>query len=163
MTTNVVSAKNLILNANPVRHSCYRNMFDSCYLLVDAPTLPATTLSTKCYTSMFRNCESLRVAPELPATHLESYCYAAMFRHCYSLVESPELKADELKNNCYDGMFDGCTSIETIQCYATSGFDTYHCLYNWVKDVPQTGIFVKSSEKSDWPEGVNGIPTGWEV
>lgn len=128
VSTNVVSAKNLILNANPVRHSCYRNMFDSCYLLVDAPTLPATTLASKCYMSMFRNCESLRVAPELPATHLESYCYCAMFRHCTSLVETPELKANELKRDCYYELFRGCISIDTIQCYATSGFDTHQCL-----------------------------------
>ncbi len=40
-------------------------MFAGCISLVDAPTLPATTLAKSCYASMFAGCSSLETAPEL--------------------------------------------------------------------------------------------------
>ena len=61
-------------------------MFEGCTNLVDAPALPATTLSTKCYRNMFYNCSSLEKAPDLPAENLVSGCYQRMFYGCTKLT-----------------------------------------------------------------------------
>ena len=92
---------------------CYANMFSSCYSLVTAPELPATTLAARCYRSMFSYCESLKQAPELPATTLADYCYDTMFFHCTSLVTAPSLPATILADYCYYQMLEGCTSLTT--------------------------------------------------
>jgi hypothetical protein len=65
---------------------CYRDMFEDCTSLVQAPELHATTLTESCYEEMFWGCESLVQAPELPATTLAESCYSGMFSHCTSLT-----------------------------------------------------------------------------
>ena len=90
---------------------CYSSMFEGCTSLVNTPELPATTLSGGCYKNMFKGCTSLVNAPELPATTLSSYCYNGMFQGCTSLVNAPELPATTLSSYCYSFMFQGCTSL----------------------------------------------------
>ena len=41
---------------------CYYSMFNGCTSLTTAPSLPATTLSTRCYNSMFNGCTSIKLA-----------------------------------------------------------------------------------------------------
>ena len=89
----------------------FNGLFDSCTSLVQAPELPATTLSDSCYDFMFRNCTSLTQAPELPATNLVDYCYCRMFKGCQSLTKAPKLPATNLVYACYSAMFSGCKSL----------------------------------------------------
>lgn len=91
--------------------NCYQKMFASCYNLIEAPELPNTSLATACYRYMFDNCKALRKAPILPATTLASQCYQQMFNECESLIEAPVLPAMNLQENCYYQMFSGCTSL----------------------------------------------------
>ena len=60
-------------------------------------------------------------------------------------------------------MFYNCSSLNTIVCLANSGFNTSSCLNNWVKLVPSSGTFVKSSTATSWTTGISGIPSGWTV
>ena len=91
--------------------SCYYSMFYGCTSLIQAPTLPATTLANYCYSNMFQGCTSLTQAPALPATTLAIYCYSSMFQGCTSLTQAPALPATTLAERCYNSMFQGCTSL----------------------------------------------------
>lgn len=90
---------------------CYYCIFYGCTNLVQAPTLPATTLTNSCYDGMFHNCTRLAQAPELPATALANGCYHRMFYGCTSLIQAPALPATTLTMDCYDSMFAGCISL----------------------------------------------------
>ena len=139
-TTNVVSAKNLIL--------------------------PATTLTTYCYRAMFAHATSLAKAPELPATTLAQGCYWYMFQDC-PITTAPDLNATTLVAECYGGMFNLCSNLNYIKCMATSGFGTSKCLEAWTNGVANRGTFVKDADTAvvsgKWTRGVNGIPTNWLV
>ena len=117
-STNIVSAKNLILLATTLTKECYYYMFEGCTSLVEAPELLATTLAEGCYSNMFRDCTSLVEAPQLPATTLASSCYFSMFQGCTSLVKAPQLPATTLASSCYSSMFKGtnvlpdCSNID---------------------------------------------------
>jgi len=124
--------------------------------------LPATTLKTYCYRAMFSWCTTLVAPPELPATTLASGCYWYLFEQC-SISKAPVLNATTLVQECYGHMFEGCALLNTIQCFATAGFNTTKCREDWVKNVAATGMFVKDSSATSWPTGNNGIPTGWTV
>lgn len=90
---------------------CYINMFRDCTNLIQAPELPATTMSGLCYYSMFQGCTGLTQAPDLPATKLAYYCYGSMFQDCTNLVKAPKLPATKLSSYCYNQMFQGCTNL----------------------------------------------------
>lgn len=149
------------LPATTLSYYCYSEMFYHCDNLLTAPALPATTLSDGCYRLMFANCESLVNAPALPATTLTINCYESMFMACTSLVKAPELPATTLNSYCYNDMFLGCTSLNEITCYAND-ITAEGCLSDWVINVASTGTFYKLGS-ANFPTGVNGIPTNWEV
>lgn len=98
----------------PLKKYCYYHMFYGCAALVEAPELPATTLTDSCYSGMFRECSLLVKAPALPATTLADECYYDMFDRCKSLVEAPELPATTLAYGCYHYMFNECTLLTTV-------------------------------------------------
>ena len=100
------------LPATTLTSNCYVYMFSNTRL-TSAPALPATTLASYCYYSMFSNCTSLTSAPALPATTLATYCYNNMFCGCTSLRYPPTLPATTLANYCYGYMFDGCSNLIT--------------------------------------------------
>lgn len=124
--------------------------------------LPATTLAGYCYYGMFYGCTGLTTAPTLPATTLTDYCYSGMFYGCTSLTTAPVLPATELAEECYSAMFSGCTNLSSITCLATEGINENYSTYKWVNGVASTGTFTKASGAT-WPEGANGIPSGWTV
>ena len=145
------------------------NSWSFCSLFKKAPVvsaknlvLQATTLTTNCYRAMFSYCTTLEVPPALPATTLAKGCYWYMFEHC-AITEAPVLNATTLVDECYGHMFEGCNLLDTIECFATSGFDASKCLEGWVSNVAGDGTFVKDGTATDWTTGVNGIPTGWDV
>ena len=110
--TSLISAENLILQAQYLVLNCYKWMFMNCSSLTKAPELPANNLAPNCYDSMFYGCTSLTKATELPANNLYEYCYIWMFHDCSSLVEAPEiLPAQYLAPGCYNGMFYNCSSL----------------------------------------------------
>ena len=125
-------------------------------------SLPATTLATNCYGFMFFGCSSLVTAPELPATTLADYCYQSMFSGCTSLVTASELPATILAKDCYAYMFDECTNLNYIKCLATD-ISASNCCQSWVSFVASSGTFVKATSMTSWPNGINGIPSGWTV
>lgn len=108
--TALKSAKELLL-ATALKESCYRQMFEGCTSLEQAPDLPATELKTLCYYSMFSGCTSLTQAPKLPATKLAHSCYKEMFEGCISLDKAPDLPATTLMPSCYYEMFKGCIAL----------------------------------------------------
>ena len=109
------------LPATTLTQSCYGYMFYDCTGLKQAPELPATTLADYCYTYMFGYCSSLTQAPELPATTLAYYCYGHMFAFCSSLKQAPELPATTLAGRCYYAMFSNCTGlIQASKLHATT-------------------------------------------
>ena len=108
--TALKSAKELLL-AKALKESCYRQMFEGCTSLEQAPDLPATELQELCYYSMFKGCTALTQAPNLPATILKKNCYQSMFEGCTALAQAPTLSAEELEWYCYSNMFKGCTSL----------------------------------------------------
>ena len=151
------------LPATTLTEQCYFDMFRSCSSLTKAPKiLPATTLAPNCYQNMFYSCSSLVTAPELPATELYSMCYYSMFYNCYALVEAPKLPATTLAASCYYGMFYNCPSLNKVVCLATD-ISATSCTNNWVTWVSSTGTFIKHPDMNGWSTGNNGIPNGWTV
>jgi len=130
---------------------CYSAMFRGCSSLETAPALPSTELADHCYESMFFNYLNLpyqlKNAPKLPATTLADNCYTYMFSGCNSLTTAPDLPAKVLKNGCYVCMFNNCTSLTSIKCLATSiaSDATTSPTYNWLRNVPASGTFVKDA------------------
>ena len=162
LSTGLMNIDNLVLPANTLKDSCYKNMFKGCTGIVSAPDLIATKLGAECYRGMFSGCTSLETAPALPATALiGKSCYEHMFSDCISLTAAPELPVETLFSSAYTGMFSGCTSLNYIKCLATD-ISASNCVYNWVDGVSQSGVFVKKAGVN-WPTGVSGIPTGWTV
>ena len=111
---------------------CYNAMFNGSASLIQAPTLPATTLTKSCYAFMFIGCTSLTEAPALPAITLAERCYLSMFKGCTSLVKIPVLPATELAYDCYGDMFDGCASLTKIPALpaTTLAEDCYAFMFN---------------------------------
>lgn len=158
----------LIYGDNFVGQTTMTGTYNFCSLFKLAPVVSAenlilpAALTNYCYRAMFSKCSQLIVAPALPATTLAQGCYWYMFEEC-SITTAPELPATALVRECYGNMFISCGSLNYIKCLATTGFDTYQCLQNWVKTVAPTGTFVKDANTSTWPSGIHGIPTGWTV
>ena len=150
------------LPATTLENTCYFCMFKDCTSLTTAPELPATTLSSSCYGYMFSGCTSLTTAPELPAKTLSQGCYAGMFLNCINLTKAPELPAKTLASGCYGSMFEGCTSLNSITCLAED-ISATDCTLDWLRNVAETGTFVKSENMSGWTRGDSGIPVGWNV
>ena len=111
---------------------CYNAMFNGSASLIQAPTLPATTLTKSCYAFMFTGCTSLTETPALPAITLAERCYLSMFNDCTSLVKIPVLPATELACDCYGYMFDGCASLTKIPALpaTTLAEDCYAFMFN---------------------------------
>ena len=151
------------LPATTLANYCYNSMFSGCTNLTIAPTiLPATTLASSCYESMFNGCTSLIAAPTLPATTLANSCYYYMFSGCTNLTIAPELPATTLASSCYSSMFYGCTNLSRIKAmFTTTPGSSY--TNNWVKNVKDTGTFVKNSAATWNVSGNTGVPTGWTV
>ena len=100
------------LPATTMTTYCYGRMFLGCTGLTRAPALPAMTLADRCYNCMFEDCTGLTNAPALPATTLVPiWCYGGMFRGCTGLTKAPELPATTLAERCYNTMFYGCTGL----------------------------------------------------
>ena len=140
----------------------YKGMFYGMTTLLNAPELPATTLSINCYHYTFYNCSGLTVAPALPATTLASNCYRNMFYGCTGLTSTPELPATTLVSQCYYYMFDGCSNLNEIHCNAID-ISASNCTMNWVRNVSSTGTFYRNGYNDDWTDGTSGIPTSWIV
>lgn len=157
--TNLIQAPGL--PATTLSNGCYMGMFNNCTSLTIAPVLSSTTMNLDCYQGMFAGCTSLTSPPELPATTLAQGCYTSMFSGCSSLTTAPVLPAQTLTAFCYSNMFGGCTSLNYIKCLAMD-FSANRCLENWVSNVSASGTFVKASSAS-WPTGNNGIPSSWTV
>ena len=158
--TGLIDASNLVLPVTTLASNCYRQMFDGCTGLTQAPELPATTLAESCYESMFAGCRSLVNAPELPVTTLAYSCYKYMFAGCTSLTTAPELPAETLVTYCYDSMFRNCTNLNYVKCLATTitGDNTYY----WMVGTSATGTFV-CPQSTDWSTKSqnNSYPSGW--
>ena len=90
--------------------ACFANLFRGCSALVNAPDLPATTLTPNCYYAMFYR-TSLTNTPALPATNLADYCYSSLFEGCTGLTQTPVLPATTLAPNCYNHLFAHCVAL----------------------------------------------------
>lgn len=119
----VISSKGILFNDVLARRNSYNRMFSGCSMMVDFPSLPATTLSEGCYSNMFYACKSLTSAPYLPATNfgyiidndadMGNLCYMSMFARCTGLTIAPNLPAANFGNYsgvCYY-MFEECSSL----------------------------------------------------
>ena len=86
-----------------------------------------------------------------------------MFINCSNMVEAPELPAAGLVGTiqAYIRMFYNCSKLNYVKCLAD--IDNASDTSEWLYGVASTGTFVKSASATDWPSGVDGIPTGWTV
>ena len=150
------------LDAVDLASECYRRMFYGCTSLTTAPELPVDGLATGCYREMFYGCTSLYPAPELPAEDVAKYCYYQMFYGCTSLTEAPLLPAETLTDYCYYEMFCGCTSLSYMNCLAVDHTAT-GCTQNWLKNVASSGVIVLSTYGQQWDNSDSGCPIGWRL
>ena len=175
--TNIVSTNNVELSGNimslvdeenfatatSMAGASFAGLFagNTCGINASSLLLPATTLSENCYSGMFAGCSELTDTPELPALTLAPGCYSNMFEGCDKLSDAPHLPATELVDRCYASMFYQCGTLENVTCLATTINGT-DCTTEWLYEVNNPGTFTKASG-STWPEGSNGIPSGWTV
>lgn len=149
------------LPATTLTQYCYYQMFYNCSSITDAPMLSATTLAASCYRGMFNGCSSLKTTQAvLPATNLTEACYRYMYYGCTDLLAAPELPAETLASQSYFYMFYNCKSLSYIKCLAVNT-SANNCTYEWVSNVASTGVFVKNPSKTNWSNGISGIPVGW--
>lgn len=146
------------LPATTLSMGCYRYMFNRCTSLIKAPSLPATALDSYCYSLMFAACTALEQAPSLPATTLAHGCYSTMFNSCKALKQAPSLPATTLADECYYYMFSGCSALNEVRISATKTVD--YAQENWLSGVSATGNFY-CDPSVDYPTGASGIPEGW--
>ena len=154
---SLVDEDNYVFATTLTEEYTFSYLFQQNDVLTDASDLllPATTLSNACYQGMFYGCDVLTTVPELKAENLASYCYYHMFEGCKSLTTAPELRVETLVKNCYQEMFKGCSKLASVTCKATSGFDAYWCLKDWLSNagtdnsVTERIIHVKSAAGTD--------------
>jgi hypothetical protein len=129
--------------------------------LVDASALvlPMEAMRQNGYRAMFQNCYNLVAAPSLPAATLAGSCYQAMFQNCTALTTSPKLKAETLVGSCYAEMFSGCSSLNEITMIGRGSIPN-NSLTNWVSGVAASGDFY-GYVTTTLSVGVSGIPVGW--
>jgi len=156
---SLVYGDNFDNNNFPSNSTNFWRMFINTHV-VDASNLilPSQVRSTM-YVLMFGSCTSLIAAPNLPnGSAYQSF--NAMFNNCTSLTTGPVIYANPGQQS-YANLFDGCTSLNSVTVYATSlgtnGFE------NWMNNVAPTGTFTKKAEMTLFPEGKNGIPSGWTI
>ena len=145
--------------------ACYQ-MFQNCKAIktLTEPLFSGTsTLRKGCFQDMFAHCTALVNIPDnlLPATTLAVDCYRGMFQDT-GLTRAPFLLVETLSwNDCYRYMFYGCKKLSYIKCLANNPSATYTTNFTG-GGVAASGTFVKAASAS-WPEGANGIPSGWSV
>jgi len=136
-STNLISAANLKLPTD-TSSFCYYGMFEGCTALVNAPSLPATTLKSSCYKYMFYGCTSLTTAPALPATTL----------------------VDE----CYTNMFNSCSNLSYIKVMGLNSYSNgKSCVSGWLNGVASTGTAVLNSAAEGGARYGFSIPSRWTV
>ena len=150
------------LPATILAEYCYDSMFNGCTSLTSTPSLPATALAQGCYRYMFSGCTSLTTATALPATALVDWCYTGMFQRCTSLTTAPALSAATLVRGCYYYMFDGCSSLNYVKCLATD-ISATTCTNYWLRNVSNSGTFIKNCDNNSWTRDYDGIPSNWSV
>ena len=142
------------INFKDNTNSTFRRLFTNCVNLRSAKNLilPVTTLTSNCYREMFQGCTSLVEAPVLPATTLADWCYGAMLKNCTALTEAPELLVEVLATGCYCDMFRGDSSLVYIKCLALD-VSASNCITNWLGGLPSSGVFVKNAAMTTriWP------------
>lgn len=150
---------------------CYNSMFKNCSTLSVAPKIKSYITDdddvSVCY-SMFYGCTSLVSPPKMIGYDWSSQDYSlsrgsfeSMFRNCTSLRFSPIIRFKSNKSNSCSNMFNGCSSLQLVRCGTTNINDL--ATQWWMKDVPQSGIFVENSEafsSGTFYQG-SGVPEGW--
>lgn len=143
-------------------NNSFIGLFQGSYVQDAKNLILPTRLTNDCFSNMFANSQ-LMTAPQLPATTLADSCYTAMFEGT-QIEESPILPAVEVAESCYSGMFSGCSNLSKITAYFTrdpeGGMDFTQ---DWVKNVSDSGVFVKNSAATWNVQGDNGIPMNWTV
>ena len=111
---NIPADKDLILSAETLGTSCYKNMFNGCTQLTKAPVLPATTSTSSCYESMFQGCTALVTPPSsIPLSTIADNACKKMFSGCTRLTSAPELSFTTVGESGCAEMFYNCTSLVT--------------------------------------------------
>ena len=162
------------LPALSVPLGAYETMFGLCTSLTTAPDLPATTLvgNSYHYKDMFLGCSSLVNAPNIAYTGLPQYeSFAYMFTRCTSLEIAPVLKMLDIGSGGggLSEMFSGCSKLRYIKAlFLNTPKGLYGNVYNWVKGVSSTGVFVKN-RNATWDvtatssNNYAGVPQGWTI
>ena len=164
---SLLSETNFATATTLTAENTFREFFRSYSNLIDASglLLPAETLTNNCYYGMFSSCSGMTAAPaELPAETLASSCYYEMFSSCSKLTAAPVLPAKTLVSNCYKSMFSYCSKLSSVTCLATSGINSNNSTNGWLTSAGGQVAGVKTftaASGAEWPEGNNGIPTGW--
>ena len=131
--------------------------------LLDGGDCTRTEVGDFCFWDLFNSFKGLDIDDSfiLPATKLGEQCYLGMFLDT-SLTKTPILPAKTLAPDCYRFMFAECTSLNNVTCLAED-ISARGCTSDWLRNVAETGTFVKSKNMSGWTRGVDGIPVGWNV
>ena len=102
-----------IYDLTPYGTYTFYDLFYNCNAIVNAPALPATTLTTDCYSEMFAQCANLtHCSSGLPASDIPAYSYSKMFYNS-GLVECPEIEATSAQQFACSQMFAYCVNLTT--------------------------------------------------
>lgn len=117
--SNVVSASALTLPSSTAE-ACFKEMFEQCELLVDAPDIRADEVAYRACEQMFMNCPSLRILPVISTRYIGDFGFAEMFSCCGSLTASTEIDVVSAGSGAVGGfacyrMFELCTGLKTAR------------------------------------------------
>ena len=110
----------------PLSHSCFFGLFRDNIATTDVSGLKFgnKTLTTGCYREMFNNCPKLTNAPELPSTTLANSCYKNIFYMCKNL-NSITVYADDISaTNCTTDWLYGVSSTGTFRNLGSATYPT---------------------------------------
>jgi hypothetical protein len=133
LAVDIPADKDLILSADVLGASCYKNMFYGCPQLTKSPVILATNSAVSCYESMFQGCSALVTPPSaLPITTVAAYSFMKMFFNCSSLESAPELSFTTVGDLGCSEMFSGCSAMITPPSSLpgeTLGFKAYYRMF----------------------------------
>lgn len=156
---SLIYGDNFVTDNLPNNSAMFWRMFLDTKVVNAASLILPSQVRNTMYVLMFGNCVYLNAAPSIPnASAYQSY--NSMFYNCHFLTTGPVIYANPGQQS-YANMFDGCTSLRSVTVYATDlGYNGFE---NWMNNVASTGTFTKKAEMTMFPEGKDGIPSGWTV
>lgn len=159
--------RSLVNYSNNLHESSFRNLFFNESNLIHARDLiiDGENVGSYCFAYMFSGCVNLITAPLCISVKKGGEgAFEGMLQGCSNIRKSPKIEITSLWRGCLRDMLNGCTMLNEIKVSFTDWKSSISATYAWVTGVPQfqSGTFYKPSALP-LERGYNRIPNQWTV